>query len=76
MNLFDIKEGEKVTITSMNGLQDRVRRRLQHLGLMEGSEICYQCKVPFGGPCILATENQKIGIRRKDAACIQVRKSC
>jgi ferrous iron transport protein A len=70
--LENLKLGEKARIKDISGANQLVRRRLLDLGITEGSEVCVKCKMPFGGPFMLESCGQCVGIRRSEACCIKV----
>jgi ferrous iron transport protein A len=70
--LGKLKTGEKGRIMNIAGADKFVRRRLLDLGIAEGSEVCVKCILPFGGPVMLESCGQCIGIRRKEALRIEV----
>lgn len=70
--LGKLKTGEKARIMNTAGTDRFVRRRLLDLGICEGSVICVKCILPFGGPVMVESCGQCIGIRRKEALRIEV----
>lgn len=72
MRLTDTAPGSQVKITDLTSVHDLVRRRLNDLGIVEGSVISLRKKLPFGGPCMIEVKGQWIAIRRKEAVCIRV----
>lgn len=68
------KAGDKGKITDLSHVGHLVQRRLLDLGISEGSEVCLKCVMPFGGPIMLESCGQCVGIRRKEAEQIQVEK--
>ncbi|WP_059172882.1 FeoA family protein [Bacillus sp. FJAT-27445] len=70
--LAHLKTGEKATIKDISLVDRLVRRRLLDLGITEGSEVCIKCILPFGGPIMIESCGQCIGIRRKEAKCIEL----
>lgn len=70
--LAQLKAGEKGKIKDISGIDRLVRRRLLDLGITEGSEVCVKCILPFGGPYMLESCGQCVGIRRKEALRIEV----
>ncbi|AKP47323.1 MULTISPECIES: FeoA family protein [Bacillus] len=74
MTLTELKEGESAYITTLEGVQQLVKKRLLHIGLDEGSYVTLHRILPIGGPCLLECSGQMIGIRRKDARKIKVKK--
>ncbi|WP_034726086.1 FeoA family protein [Calidifontibacillus oryziterrae] len=72
--LSDLKQGEKAKIKDFSTVSTLVKRRLIDMGISEGSEICLKCNMPFGGPCMIETLGQCVGLRRNEAATIRVEK--
>jgi ferrous iron transport protein A len=70
--LTELRQGEKAKIKDLSGVNQFMKRRLLDLGIVEGSEIHYKYTLPFGGPLILDCSGQSIGLRRMEAASIQV----
>lgn len=70
--LGKLKNGEKGRVKSISGTDRLVRRRLLDLGIVEGSEVCVKCIMPFGGPVMVESCGQCIGIRRREALRIEV----
>lgn len=70
--LAQLKAGEKATIKDISSVDTLVRRRLLDLGITEGSEVCIKCVLPFGGPIMIESCGQCIGIRRREAKCIEL----
>jgi ferrous iron transport protein A len=68
----DLKAGERAKIIDLSNVSRLVQRRLLDLGLTEGSEVCVKCAMPFGGPIMIESCGQCIGIRRKEANQIEV----
>ncbi|XJZ28078.1 ferrous iron transport protein A [Bacillota bacterium Lsc_1132] len=68
----ELKTGEKGKIIDLSTVSRLVQRRLLDLGFTEGSEICVKCVMPFGGPIMIESCGQCIGIRRKEADQIEV----
>jgi ferrous iron transport protein A len=62
-----LKAGDKGKIKDISRVGKLVQRRLLDLGFTEGSEICVKCIMPFGGPIILESCGQCIGIRSTEA---------
>lgn len=67
-----LKAGEKGKIIDVSRVGHLVKRRLLDLGLTEGSVVCVKCIMPFGGPIMIESCGQCIGIRRKEAIQIEV----
>jgi ferrous iron transport protein A len=66
--------GGKGKIVNISQVGRLVQRRLLDLGITEGSEVCIKCVMPFGGPVMIESCGQCIGIRRKEALQIEVEK--
>jgi ferrous iron transport protein A len=69
-----LKSGEKGKIIDISHVGHLVQRRLLDLGITEGSEVCVKCVMPFGGPVMIESCGQCVGIRRKEAVQIEVEK--
>jgi ferrous iron transport protein A len=67
-----LKEGYKGKIIDISHVGHLVQRRLLDLGITEGSEVCVKCVMPFGGPVMIESCGQCVGIRRKEAQQIEV----
>jgi ferrous iron transport protein A len=67
-----LKAGEKGKIIDISHVGHLVKRRLLDLGITEGTEVCVKCVMPFGGPIMIESCGQCVGIRRKEADCIEV----
>jgi ferrous iron transport protein A len=72
--LIELKAGEHAIIKDISGANALVRRRLLDLGITEGSTVCVKCIMPFGGPIMLESCGQCVGIRRNEALSIEVEK--
>lgn len=70
--LGKLRAGEKGKIKDLSHADQLVRRRLLDLGITEGSKVAIKCIMPFGGPLMLESYGQCVGIRRKDALRIEV----
>jgi ferrous iron transport protein A len=67
-----IKAGVKGKIVNLSHVGQLVQRRLLDLGITEGSEVCVKCVMPFGGPVMIESCGQCVGIRRREAVQIEV----
>ncbi|MBP3039646.1 ferrous iron transport protein A [Bacillaceae bacterium Marseille-Q3522] len=67
-------KNEQVRIVDISQTDPTVRRRLIDFGLIKGAKVCIKYKLPFGGPYIIESGGQTIGIRRKQALTIKVEK--
>jgi ferrous iron transport protein A len=66
------KIGEKGKIINISKVGTLVQRRLLDLGITEGSEVCVKCVMPFGGPVMIESCGQCVGLRRKEVCLIEV----
>ena len=70
-NLTDLHEGERAQVVSLLN-ESRIRRRLQDLGLVEGTRVnCIQ-KSPFGGMVAYGIRGAIIALRAEDAVGVLV----
>ena len=69
-----LKSGGKGKIVNISQVGRLVQRRLLDLGITEGSEVCVKCVMPFGGPVMIESCGQCIGIRLSEALQIEVEK--
>ena len=67
-----LKTGAKGKIVNLSQVGQLVQRRLLDLGITEGSEVCVKCVMPFGGPVMIESCGQCVGIRRREAVQIEV----
>lgn len=67
-----LKAGDKRKIIDISRVGQLVQRRLLDLGFTEGSEVCVKCVMPFGGPIIIESCGQCIGIRLNEADRIEM----
>ncbi|MBT2653757.1 ferrous iron transport protein A [Bacillus sp. ISL-18] len=67
-----LKAGDKGKIIDLSHVGHLVQRRLLDLGITEGSEVCVKCVMPFGGPIMIESSGQCVGLRRKEAVQIEV----
>lgn len=74
MNLADLCPGEKARIVDLSGVHGFIKRRLLDLGAREGAEIRFRRALPFGGPCMVESGGGCIGLRRREAARIGVKR--
>ncbi|WP_394233277.1 ferrous iron transport protein A [Niallia oryzisoli] len=70
--LGKLKIGEKGKIADLSKADRLVRRRLLDLGITEGTEVMIKGIMPFGGPFMLESYGQCVGIRRREALLIKV----
>lgn len=62
-----LKRGERATVQAL-AVTGSMRRRLQDLGLVEGTQVECLGASPFGTPCAYLVRGAVIALRRQDAA--------
>lgn len=72
MFLSNLVKGNRGIITAIVNRNDRLKRRMTDMGVVEGAEIALKGIMPFGGPMMIEVGGHLITIRRKDAASIEV----
>lgn len=66
-SLYDLKQGQKAKVKSLLSTGS-IRRRLQDIGLIEGTEVeCLQ-KSPAGDPVAYLIRGAVIALRSEDAS--------
>lgn len=70
--LLGLKPGIKGSICHFGDIDPLVKRRLVDLGIAEGSNVIVKRFCPMGGPVLLEYCGQLLGIRKKEAAQIEV----
>ncbi len=70
MKLNDIQINDFFQINDLSNLNPLVKRRLKDFGITEGKCVCIKQFCPFGGPCMIESSGQLVGLRRKYASCI------
>lgn len=71
MSLFDLPINENAVIVSIN-CKPRLKKRLEAMGIYDGSVITPLMKSPFGDPRAYGVNNTAIAIRSRDAKKIEV----
>lgn len=69
--LKDVKVGESVTITKVEG-KGPLKRRLMDMGLTKGTELYVRKVAPFGDPIELTLRGYELTLRREESSCIVV----
>ncbi|MDF2535058.1 MAG: hypothetical protein K0R18_1217 [Bacillales bacterium] len=67
-----LEVGEKCIIENLSQVDVLVKRRLQDLGVKEGSTVMIKNKAPLGGPVMIETKGQALAIRKSEANKIGV----
>lgn len=69
--LKDVKVGETVTVTKLNGA-GAIKRRIMDMGITKGTKIYVRKVAPFGDPIELTVRNYELSLRKLDAEIIEV----
>lgn len=72
IQLRDLKQGQNATVTGLSA-QGSMRRRLQDIGLIEGTRVECVGVSPLGDPAAYLIRGAVVALRRSDAACVSVR---
>lgn len=71
IQLTELKKGEKAVITELISLKE-MRRRLQDIGMIEGTTVECVGKSPLGDPCAFLIRGAVIALRKEDAGSVMV----
>ncbi len=71
MTLKDVKCGESVTVTGLNGA-GAIKRRIMDMGITKGVQIYVRKVAPLGDPVEITVRNYELSIRKMDAENIEV----
>lgn len=74
-NLSCLQEGESATVVSLLHTGS-MKRRLQDLGIVEGTHILCIQKSPYGDPVAYGIRGAVIALRKEDAQNIMIHSSC
>ena len=69
--LSDVREGQRGQVVSLL-TRDSMRRRLQDIGLIEGTEVECVLKSPAGDPAAYQIRGALIALRREDSDQVMV----
>jgi ferrous iron transport protein A len=72
MVLSNLVKGNHGKITGIVHHNDKLKRRMTDMGIVEGAEVALKGIMPFGGPIMIEVGGHLLTIRRKDAASIEV----
>ena len=70
--LREVKPGETVTVTKLNGT-GAVKRRIMDMGITKGSELYIRKVAPLGDPVEITVRGYELTVRKDDAQCVQVK---
>ncbi len=71
IRLSDLKKGQAATVVRLSA-RDSMRRRLQDMGLIEGTTVECVGVSPLGDPAAYLVRGAVIALRSKDAACVSM----
>ena len=71
IQLTDLKKGQKAVISEL-AVFDDMRRRLQDIGLIEGTVVECVGKSPLGAPCAYIIRGAVIALRSEDSGRVMV----
>ena len=71
IQLTDLKKGQKAVISEL-AVFDDMRRRLQDIGLIEGTVVECVGKSPLGDPCAYIIRGAVIALRSEDSGRVMV----
>lgn len=70
-NLTHLREGENACVVCLTN-QGTIKRRLQDLGLVEGTSVACIQKSPYGDPVAYGIRGAVIALRSEDAGRILI----
>lgn len=71
MCICDLKPGQVAYIDTIFG-DEKLTKRLQALGCIEGTEIKFKTAAPLGDPIVIDIRGYKLALRKKDAKNIKI----
>lgn len=71
MTLNEVKVGETVSVTKING-QGAVKKRIMDMGVTKGVEIYVRKVAPLGDPVEVTVRGYELSLRKEDAKIIEV----
>ena len=72
--LKDVKVGETVRITRINGAEP-TKRRIMDMGLTKGTEVFVRKVAPLGDPVELTVRGYELSVRKAEAEIIEVERA-
>lgn len=70
--MAELLTGERAVVAGLN-VSSTMRRRLQDMGLIDGTIVECVGKSPFGDPCAYLVRGTVIALRSEDAGRIRVK---
>ena len=71
MKLNEVKVGETVTVSKING-SGAIKRRIMDMGLVKNVKLTVRKVAPLGDPIEITVRGYELSIRKEDAKCIEV----
>lgn len=72
--LSELKQGDRALVLDIHS-GDEIRRRLQDLGLIKGTEVICMRKSPLGDPMAFLIRGAVIALRSEDSSCVRIQNS-
>ena len=72
--LKDVKVGETVRITRINGAGP-TKRRIMDMGLTKGTEVFVRKVAPLGDPVELTVRGYELSVRKAEAEILEVERA-
>jgi len=69
--LSELEQGKRAMVLNIDS-EDNMRRRLQDLGLIKGTEVTCIQKSPLGDPIAFLIRGAVIALRCEDSSCVQI----
>lgn len=69
--LKEVKCGETVTVTKLNG-EGALKRRIMDMGITKGTEVFVRKVAPLGDPVEITVRGYELSIRKSEAESIEV----
>jgi len=69
--LSGLNQGKRALVIDIYS-NDSMRRRLQDLGLIKGTEVSCVQKSPMGDPVAYLIRGAVIALRHEDSSCVQI----
>lgn len=69
--LKDVKIGETVTVSKLNGI-GALKRRIMDMGITKGTSVFVRKVAPLGDPIEVTVRGYELSIRKADAEIIEV----
>ena len=72
MDLSKLEQGECAVVLDINS-DTGMRRRLQDIGLIKGTNVICMQKSPLGDPVAYLIRGAVIALRSEDSSCVQIK---